>query len=86
MQILPIAPIRPRGFMRWNHVDPYEAVRAFLDLKAERMVPIHFDTFVNSFDQPGEARETLERVADGARLRDRIVVLAIGEQRVIVGR
>ena len=36
-------------------MDPRESVAAFQRLGAERMVPIHFDTFINSFDKPGDA-------------------------------
>src|SRR5690606_26103988 len=53
--LLPIAPIEPRDFMRRTHLDPDEAVRAFIDLGAKRMVPIHYGTFINSTDAPGDA-------------------------------
>lgn len=87
LALLPIAPIHPRTFMRHTHVDPYEAARAFLDLKAKRMVPIHFDTFVNSLDDMGEAPRTLARVRDALRMTDeQITILEIGEQRVILPR
>jgi L-ascorbate metabolism protein UlaG (beta-lactamase superfamily) len=85
--LLPIAPINPRGFMRHTHVDPREAVQAFLDLGAKIMIPIHFDTFVNSGDEPGEARDLLVRTMQERGLTDEQVrILKIGEQRVIVPR
>ena len=46
--------------MKHTHVNPKEAVQAFLDLPAP-MVPVHYDTFVNSEDEPGEPRRVLER-------------------------
>ncbi len=83
--LLPIAPINPRGFMKRTHVDPKEAVQAFLDLGAKVMIPIHFDTFVNSEDEPGEARHVLEGVMKERGLgADRVQILAIGEQRVLI--
>ena len=36
--------------MRRTHMDPAEAVQAFIDLGARWMMPIHFGTFVNSAD------------------------------------
>jgi L-ascorbate metabolism protein UlaG (beta-lactamase superfamily) len=83
--LLPIAPIEPRDFMRTKHMDPPEAVQAFLDLGARWMVPIHYDTFVNSTDNPGDARRSLDEAVKKTRLGERKVVpLAIGEQRVFV--
>jgi L-ascorbate metabolism protein UlaG (beta-lactamase superfamily) len=86
LALIPIAPIEPRGFMRRTHVDPFEAVRAFLDLGASQMVPIHFGTFVQGLDAPDEAPRELARVARGAGLEDRIAILKVGEQRVILPR
>lgn len=85
--LLPISPIHPRDFMKHTHVDPIEAVQAFVDLKAKRMVPIHYDTFVNSTDDPGESLRVLADVMRERKLTEaQINVLAIGEQRVIIPR
>jgi N-acyl-phosphatidylethanolamine-hydrolysing phospholipase D len=87
LALIPIAPIHPRGYMEATHVDPAEALGAFLDLGASTMVPIHFDTLVNGFDAPGEARATLQREMRSRGLgEDRIRILPIGGQAVIVGR
>ena len=84
LALIAIAPIHPRGFMKEVHVDPGEAVQAFIDLGARTMVPIHFETLVNGFDAPGEARATLERVVHARGLDDRVRILPIGGQAVIV--
>jgi L-ascorbate metabolism protein UlaG (beta-lactamase superfamily) len=82
--LLPIAPVNPRSFMRHTHVDPREAVQAFLDLGARIMIPIHFDTFVNSADEPDEARMILVQTMKERGLTDeQVQILKIGEQRVI---
>jgi N-acyl-phosphatidylethanolamine-hydrolysing phospholipase D len=86
LALIPIAPIHPRQFMEATHVDPAEALRAFHDLGARTMVPIHFDTLVNGFDTPGEARATLEGEARARGLEDRVRILPIGGQAVIIGR
>lgn len=85
LALLPIGPIHPREIMREQHMDPGEALAAFADLRARWMVPIHYATFVNTFDQPGEALATL-RAAMTARGLDgtRVVVLGQGEQRVLL--
>ncbi len=85
LALLPIAPVHPRAFMEHSHEDPAEAVAAFLDLGARWMVPIHHDTFINSFDTPGEAVALLRKaLRDRGVPPERVPVLAIGEQRVFV--
>jgi L-ascorbate metabolism protein UlaG (beta-lactamase superfamily) len=68
-------------------MDPAEAVRAFRELGAHTMLPIHFDTFINSLDAPGDApnvlaRELKRQNVDAAR----VAVLAMGERRVLIPR
>lgn len=84
LALLPIAPIHPRSFMEEVHVDPWEAVRAFADLGARTMVPIHFDTLINGFDARGEARMLFQAIVHARGLDDRVKVLPIGGQAVIV--
>lgn len=84
--ILPIAPIHPRDFMCRSHVSPDEAVQAFLDLRARYLVPMHYDTFVNSFDEVGEAPRELRRAAHAKGIEKSVVLLQIGEQRVLEPR
>lgn len=87
LALIAIAPIHPRDFMKDVHVDPGEAVQAFLDLGARTMVPIHYDTLVNGFDAPGEPRAALEAVMRERGLGpDRVRILPIGGQAVIVPR
>ena len=86
LALLPIGPIHPRSFMSRVHTDPDEALRAFADLGARTMVPIHFDTLVNSTDARGEERLTLADLVQKRGLGERVTTLRIGEQRVIVAR
>jgi N-acyl-phosphatidylethanolamine-hydrolysing phospholipase D len=87
LAILPIAPIHPRDLMKRVHMDPAEAVQAFFDLGAARMLPMHFDTFINSLDAPGEPEAVLRRVMARRGLDEgRVPILRIGEQRVLIPR
>lgn len=83
LAILPIAPIEPRDFMCRNHLDPADAVRAFQVLGARYLLPMHFDTFINSDDALGVAPRELERIARREKLADRVVLLEIGAQRIL---
>ena len=87
LAILPIAPIHPRSFMCRTHTDPNEALMAFEDLGARHMLAVHYDTFVNSLDEYGEAPRVLRGLLPGRGLdEERVAILAHGEQRVFVAR
>lgn len=85
LALLPIGPIEPRSIMRVFHMDPPEAVQAFVDLDAQRMVPIHYDTFVNSTDHPGDALASLAEARKRYSFGEReIIPVGVGEQWVFV--
>lgn len=87
LAILPIAPIEPRSFMCRTHTDPNEALIAFDDLGAHHMLPMHFDTFVNSTDEYGAAPRALRQLMAVRGIdEERVAILAHGEQRVFVPR
>lgn len=78
--LLPIGAYEPEWFMTSQHTTPEEAVQAFLDVKAELMVPMHYGTFRLADDT---AREALDRMeADRAKRgisEEAIKVLIHGE-------
>jgi len=79
--LLPIGAYEPRWFMKWQHMDPAEAYQAYLDLRAQAMIGMHWGTF-DLTDEPLDlppkllARVVRERGGDPERAR----VLAIGER------
>ena len=82
LALLPIGAYEPRWFMRRNHVDPAEAVRAHLDLGARRTLGMHFGTFQltdEAIDAPVLGlREARDRAGVAEADFD---VLAFGETR-----
>jgi len=85
--LLPICPTEPRDFMRRTHMDSAEALEAFSELGARYMVPIHFDTFVNSDDLPGDCPRLLRgHMSQRGLGEDTVTILRIGEQRVLVAK
>jgi L-ascorbate metabolism protein UlaG (beta-lactamase superfamily) len=49
------------------------------------VIPVHYDTFVNSEDEPGEPRRVLEAAMKRRGLSsERVLILEVGQRRVLV--
>jgi L-ascorbate metabolism protein UlaG (beta-lactamase superfamily) len=78
--LLPIGAYDPPWFMASMHLDPEEAIRAFRELGARTLVPMHWGTFKLADEPLDEPPARLE--AERARLglpREQVRPLAIGE-------
>ena len=84
LALLPIAGAVFPWFRR-NHMNADDALRALECLGAERMVPIHFETYPASFEPAGEARRRLAEESARLGAHDRIIILAEGERIVLPG-
>lgn len=80
--LLPIGAYKPDGF-RYVHMSPEDAVQAFLDLEAQRMVPMHYGTFSLSEEPMEEPLQRLSVAAEKAGIRSRVDVIAEGETRIL---
>lgn len=82
--LLPIGPCDPMPCVSDNHLHPKQALRAFCDLEAELMIPIHWGTFrmgAASYDQPMQAlKKALKKQPDLANF---VCPLKLGERLVI---
>src|SRR6516225_8725271 len=74
LALLPIGAYNPPSF-RNVHANPADAIRAFLDLKARWMVPMHYGTFKLSHEPMDEPLQLLEQEAQAAGIKDRVLVL-----------
>ncbi|HXZ34184.1 MAG TPA: MBL fold metallo-hydrolase [Terriglobales bacterium] len=77
LALLPIGAYNPPSF-RNVHADPSDATRAFLDLNARWMVPMHYGTFRLSHEPIDEPLQLLEREAKAAGIEDRVLVMEEG--------
>jgi L-ascorbate metabolism protein UlaG (beta-lactamase superfamily) len=83
--LIPIAPIEPRNFMKRIHTDPNEAIQIFKDCRARIMIPMHHRTFVQGTDSSLTfAEDRLRTLIFERQMEDRVMILRIGEQRVII--
>jgi L-ascorbate metabolism protein UlaG (beta-lactamase superfamily) len=63
-------------------MNPEQAVRAFLELKANVMVPMHYGTFRLSFEPPEEPLERLKAEVKRNDIEDKIVIMDEGIPKV----
>ena len=80
LALLPIGAYNPSSF-RNVHTDPADAVRAFVDLNARWMVPMHYGTFRLSHEPVDEPLQLLDQEAQSAGIKDRVVVMEEGVTR-----
>lgn len=81
LALLPIGAYHPPSF-RNVHTNPSDAVRAFLDLKARWMIPMHYGTFRLSHEPMDEPLEMLAREAASAGVKDQVFVLEEGRTKI----
>src|ERR1700753_2601386 len=79
--LLPIGAYRPDS-SRGVHTCPEEALQAFLDLGARRMIPMHYGTFRLSQEPMEEPVERLMAAAKEAGVANSVSVLPEGETDV----
>jgi L-ascorbate metabolism protein UlaG (beta-lactamase superfamily) len=75
--LLPIGAYEPPSFRR-VHTSPEDAVQAFVDLKAERMIPMHYGTFKLSHEPMEEPVQRLRADAEKRGIGDKITVMEEG--------
>jgi L-ascorbate metabolism protein UlaG (beta-lactamase superfamily) len=76
--LLPIGAYFPDSY-RSVHTSPEEAVRGFVELSAQRMVPMHFGTFRLGREPMDEPVQRLEAEAARLGIKEQIKILAEGE-------
>jgi L-ascorbate metabolism protein UlaG (beta-lactamase superfamily) len=78
--MLPIGAYAPRWFMRAQHMDPEDAVRAFTALGAAKFVAMHWGTFKLTDEHLEEPPQLLREIWERSGLHDhRRLIPAIGE-------
>ena len=79
---VPVGAYQPRAMMRESHMNPEEAVRAAIDLRANSAVAIHFGTFDLSDEPLAEPPQRFSEAAKNSELGSNAAwVLDIGETR-----
>ncbi|NUP09493.1 MAG: MBL fold metallo-hydrolase [Polyangiaceae bacterium] len=78
--MLPIGAYEPRWFMRSQHMNPDDAVKAFVDLRARRFVAMHWGTFKLTDEPTGEPPLVTKELWHSTRLEEeRLLIPSVGE-------
>jgi L-ascorbate metabolism protein UlaG (beta-lactamase superfamily) len=84
LALLPIGAYEPRWFMSPVHMNPEEALRAHLDVKARASIGMHFGTFQLTDEGIDEPLRALERARETHGVRpDAFGVLDFGETKIL---
>lgn len=78
--LLPIGAYDPPSF-RNVHTSPEDAVRAFLDMRAEKLVPMHYGSFRLSHEPMDEPLRLLAKESAAHGVAEKVVVLEEGVTR-----
>lgn len=77
--LMPIGAYEPEWFMSVSHINPEDAVKAFLELKGERFIPMHYGAYRLADDTGPEALERLEKEWDRLALpKEQLKTLKLG--------
>ena len=79
--LLPIGAYHPESFRR-VHMGPDQAVKAFKDLRAQYLVPMHYGTFRLSFEDMEEPPRWLLEIAEEDGLIQQVKILDEGVPQV----
>ena len=83
MAILPIGAYLPRWFMSPMHMDPADAVQAYIDLKADIFIPSHWGTFDLADEPLDEPPQKLrEAITDFDLDSTKFWIMQHGEYRI----
>jgi L-ascorbate metabolism protein UlaG (beta-lactamase superfamily) len=75
--LMPIGAYHPPSF-RNVHMNPADALRGFMDLGAEYVIPMHYGTFKLSHEPMDEPLRFLATEAKRLKIEDRVIVLEEG--------
>lgn len=82
--LLPIGAYDPKEFMGPVHMDPYEAVKAHIDLQAKKSIGIHYGTFQLTAEPIDEPKIILQKAIERAGLSNEEFIAPEFGQNIII--
>lgn len=80
--MLPCGAYTPSWHLRPQHIDPREAVQVMQDLEAQKMVGVHWGTFVMSDEHYLEPRDLLHEIAEKQNVGNDVIAPEFGRTLV----
>jgi L-ascorbate metabolism protein UlaG (beta-lactamase superfamily) len=77
--IIGVGAYKPEFFMGQSHVSPTNAVKAFHDMHAKVMIPMHYGTFDLSDEPMGDPLRVLHKLDDQGEIKGDLKALKVGE-------
>lgn len=77
--IIGIGAYKPEFFMSQSHVSPTNAVKAFHDMHAKAMIPMHYGTFDLSDEPLGDPLRVLRKLEEQGAIHGDLKALKVGE-------
>lgn len=77
--LMPVGAYSPRWMLRSEHTNPDEAIKTMSILKAKKMIPIHWGSFMFALDTPSKPIKVLKKRIAGTNMENRVHVLKNGE-------
>ncbi|PLR78450.1 MBL fold metallo-hydrolase [Bacillus sp. V3-13] len=78
--LMPIGAYEPEWFMSTSHINPEDAIKAFLELKGKTFIPMHYGAYRLADDTGPEALARMYAEWERLKLdKDKLKVLTLGE-------
>ncbi|MCU0450954.1 MAG: MBL fold metallo-hydrolase [Bernardetiaceae bacterium] len=77
--LLGVGAYQPEWFMGGSHMSPTDAVKAFRDLGARRLLPMHYGTYDLADEPPGDPRQVLERLQKSGQIGPELLLVNPGQ-------
>lgn len=78
--LMPIGAYEPEWFMAVSHINPEDAIKAYMELRGKRFIPMHYGAYRLADDTGPEALERLLKEWERLKLdQERLAVMKIGE-------
>lgn len=82
--IIGVGAYKPEFFMGQSHISPNDAVKAFHEIGAKKLIPMHYGTFDLSDEPIGDPEKVLREINEKGAVNGQVLFLKPGEMEIFV--